>query len=532
MSEKIKTVVIVDDEFRIAQLIRQLIHWDELNMKCQAILSDGEKAYDEIINRTPDIVMTDIRMPKVDGLDLIKMTQKKGLSVNFIVISGYKEFEYAHRALEYGVEDYLIKPIKENELNAALQKIRIKIDSADMQTDYTQKMQATVKESEKILRKNFLSRMIDNKETPVQNLNNLHISNSGYIAIDVKLDSIEVSKIDSKEDLLVMNNISSFVEELLGDMVEELIVTSKPGLHIYCVMRYTDTSEEKLRKSLDDIKLKINGKLDAFDQYYVTIGVGRKHAFSELHNSINEAYQAVCNRMIFGADKVIFASELPKFDRINTEDYLAEARDTIQRCVASNNKDNLLHYVTQLYYNLNEKTIDCTIFYTIADRLSAMFFDDIQYSYGNVEKAKMNMYIKCQNCNRKASLVQTLKDSLSEYLDLMQIQEHKEIIKPIRLSKDYIEQHFNEKITLEEISALVGLSPAYFSTLFKKETGTNLINYINEIRINHAKMLLQTTDETIAAISNTVGYTDQRYFSKTFHKITGIKPILYRRLHA
>ena len=124
MQKKKWHVLIVDDELRIGTLINKLIHWDEFNLECVDVVDNGEKAF-EIIqsDRCPDIVLTDIRMPKISGLDLIRMTREHHRDVKFIVISGYKEFEYAQQALQYGVEDYLLKPINEEELNHVMRKI-------------------------------------------------------------------------------------------------------------------------------------------------------------------------------------------------------------------------------------------------------------------------------------------------------------------------------------------------------------------------------------------------------------------------
>ena len=124
MSEKKRSVLIVDDEFHIGILIRKLVHWEELGMECMDVLNNGEAALRMIREQNPDIVITDVRMPKVNGLDLIKAARDAGMRTCFIIISGYKEFEYAHKALAYGVEDYILKPVSEQELNDTLGKIR------------------------------------------------------------------------------------------------------------------------------------------------------------------------------------------------------------------------------------------------------------------------------------------------------------------------------------------------------------------------------------------------------------------------
>ena len=116
-------VLIADDEHKVGLLIKRLIEWEPLELECVGLVRDGETAYERIVEEKPDIVITDIRMPGMSGLELIEKVTGMGLRPHFIVISGYKYFEYAQQAIKYGVEDYLLKPVDETELNEILRKI-------------------------------------------------------------------------------------------------------------------------------------------------------------------------------------------------------------------------------------------------------------------------------------------------------------------------------------------------------------------------------------------------------------------------
>ena len=117
------TILIVDDEFRIGQLIRRLIHFEELGLELIDVFDDSEKALGAILLHHPDVVISDIKMPGMDGLELVRRTQEAGIASRFVFVIGFREFEYAHKALQYGVEDYLLKPVKEEDLNNILQKL-------------------------------------------------------------------------------------------------------------------------------------------------------------------------------------------------------------------------------------------------------------------------------------------------------------------------------------------------------------------------------------------------------------------------
>lgn len=131
MERAARTILIVEDEERIAQLIRKLIHLEELGLSCTGIAKNGQEGYETIMKDRPDIVITDIRMPRINGLDLIEMVRQQHPEVRFIVLSGYKEFEYAHRALQYEVDGYLLKPINEAELNETLGRIVGMLDARE-----------------------------------------------------------------------------------------------------------------------------------------------------------------------------------------------------------------------------------------------------------------------------------------------------------------------------------------------------------------------------------------------------------------
>ena len=211
MGEK-NSVLIVDDEFRIGLLIKKLIHWTELNMECLDVLDSGETAVKIIQEKKPDIVITDIRMPKVNGLDLIKTIRESDINVHFIVISGYKEFEYAHKALAYGVEDYILKPVNEKDLNDALHKIGKKLSDKEIFTKHQTELKRTIDKSNKIIRQNLLRNIIDQRENI--NLSDIPINMEGelYQGIDIKLDYIDCENMDIRHDTQTVNKVYSLVE--------------------------------------------------------------------------------------------------------------------------------------------------------------------------------------------------------------------------------------------------------------------------------------------------------------------------------
>lgn len=180
---RLKRVLIVDDEKRIGILVKNLIRWRELDMECVGVFDHGADALEAVRTNPPDIVITDIKMPQISGLELIQRAQQIKEDLFFIVISGYKEFEYAHKALEFGVENYLLKPIDEDELNQVLEKINVKMDQKDVLEN---KVKQIMTKGNKIIRRDFLRNIIDQSVERIEEP--IDFKGNCYRAIDIKCD--------------------------------------------------------------------------------------------------------------------------------------------------------------------------------------------------------------------------------------------------------------------------------------------------------------------------------------------------------
>lgn len=532
MEEKKKSVLIVDDEFRIGMLIKKLIHWSELNMECMEVLDDGEKAVQMVHEKNPDIVITDIRMPRVSGLDLIRIiSEENKTNTHFIVISGYKEFEYAHQALAYGVENYILKPVNEEELNDSLKKIAQKINA---QNDFELKkkeFQETIVKSNKIIRQNFLKNIIDQKENSAMQSTSVKMIGKIYRGIDIKLDHVDITEIDMHQDSRTADHIITLVDSVMKNNVQEFLICEKEYMHIYCLFNYDAEQSRKIKELINRILITVKDYLMGFDQYEVTIGIGsEQESFDKIRFSILEAYRAVCNRMHCGIGRLIYLEEIPSDTDLGIWKRFEDKKEYLYSSIGDYSGQNLKKQVLEIYGNTLQKNVDTTEYYGIAEKLVDLFF-----SYLNQEEqaeGKNMLLYKCQNCYKFNQLIEILSDTMKDYLDVLQESEKNKSLRPIRQAKEYVEKHFRDKILLEDIAAIVDLNPVYFSTLFKKETNMNFSTYLINVRMEQAKKLLVSSNDTIAAIGDAVGYGDQKYFSQLFKKVVGVKPAIYRRLHS
>ncbi|MCB7304236.1 response regulator [Bariatricus massiliensis] len=538
MQERKWKILIVDDEFRIGQLIKRLIKWDELPLICTDVVDNGETAYQVILDERPDIVITDIRMPKINGLDLVCMTKEIAKDIRFIIISGYKEFEYAHRALQYGVNDYLLKPISETELNEVLQKLTGELSRDCAAVKAEREMRRTVSVSEHIIRRDLLSHIMDKEQIPSQTemeqAYHVVLDAALYRGIDIKLDYTDFEKSDKKQDRLTMEKVLAIVEQNLDGHAKEELICEKPGMHLYCLFNYEAEKSKEIKGVIGAILSDIQDYLMGFEQYVVTIGVGtEKNEFAQMRYSIEEAQVAAGNRIKLGTGRLIYAEILRCETEKEIEDYLKPHKAKLKQAVETYSREGLEQSVNQIYspFMLKED-LDFSLCYPLAEEIISYFFEHVEVQSRESDDLKEFLFASVNQCYSITKLKELLKQNLGDYLTMSLKILETESTRPIRQAKQYVDDNYAEKITLEDIAGIVELNPVYFSVLFKKETGMNFSAYLVNIRMEMAKKMLREGNETIAAVAEKVGYKDSRYFSQIFSKTVGVKPALYRKLHS
>lgn len=531
MTENIKKVLIVDDEYFIGKLIQKLIKWNEKGLECAKILDNGADAVDYIKNNDLDIVITDIKMPGVSGLDLIRETRTISDKIQYIIISGYREFEYARTAMKYGTGHYVLKPINAEDLNEALDDVIKIIEDMEDKEAKEKKLIAAVESSEKIIKANILKNMIENEESEHTALFN---SESGlFRAINIKLDYEDISQIDKNADKLTVSKIVEITDRILGNKVNEVISCDKEYMNIYFLFNYNIAGE--IKNILNHILIKINEYLLGFERYRATIGVGNeKDKFNDMKISIKEAHEAIEKRLGLGINRIIYYQDVKTNNEtsINIKyiDIFKKYNDEIRKNIEAFSTDKVKYIVNSIFKEISET--DCkniNEIYLLPEWSLRLFSE---YSDEKIRENNEEMTALLNSCWNINECKKVLLQYMIECIDYIKNKSEVQVLRPVRVTVSYIEENFREKITIEEAAKTVDLNPIYLGSLFKKETGLSFSNYVIKVRIDLAKKLLLETNYTIAAIGAEVGYKDTRYFSQLFAKTVGIKPALYRRLHS
>ncbi|MTI58653.1 MAG: response regulator [Firmicutes bacterium] len=516
-------VVIADDEKKVCHLIQNLIDWDEMGVNIVGTANDGKAAYNLILQHEPDIVITDIRMPGFNGIDLVKKIKEIGLSTRFIIISGYRHFEYAHKAIKYGVEEYLLKPIKKEALKAAVEKIK-------------KKTTKNYKKYEHFFISNTIFYPEKTEESIVKDLN-LNFKDK----LQTGLTNIIFLKIDNKKnkDIEIINNILDKISKIskkIYNNINSEFITYIIHSGIIFVINYPSKNSVLIKKSYSTLFEKVSEYLDLFDNFVLTLGIGYPVSnITEISSSIQMAINAIIARIKIGTNKIIFPGDM-NFTEYKIVDILTVKRENaLRNAMETLNKVGIEQSLVGIFNELRfREYLNPRIIIEISKNIINISVQTLK-RHGLQAKNEIELrdFIS-QEIDRALSIndiYNLLLQSIYKEIDIINSRKRDEDNKPVREAKKYIHKHYMEKITLSEVAEIVHFSSDYFSTVFKKEVGINFSEYLINYRLDKAKNLLINTDMTIALISGKVGYTDSRYFSKLFREKIGIKPSEYRKLY-
>jgi len=529
-------VIIADDEPKVSQLIKNLIDWEALNLEHAATAHDGYEALALIKKHNPDIVITDVRMPGYDGIELIKNAKEFNQNIDFILVSGYQHFDYAYNAIKYGVKDYFLKPLKKNEINATLSKMVSKY------SDKT-KQELNNLESLKRHRLELLENIYHASDTDSFKLKTIHQINDSYNlslkegchqAIIIKPD-FEYQHEYKEAMRILLDKILKIAEKNLDNVCYEFVSASF-GDNIFIVVNFKEDNKKQLRKALNNILDESNLFKDVFKDLIVTIGTGNIYSrFDLLEQSAIQAKEAIIDRVVLGCGKINSYNQ-----DMHPNDYQAslialETRKKLLDCIDIFDLEGVKSIIDGIEENIKKTPIisGCRVYGTVHE-----IMDTVVYGLKNqlsISSEKSNIINEFFMIADMQNNVRDLFNSLRKYVIriMMEIQKDMkaEASRPIKKAQNYINMNYAHDINLEKMSEMAGFNATYFSVLFKKEIGIGFVEYLINIRIKVAKRLLADTNKSILDICLEVGYNDIKHFTKQFKKITKLTPSEYRKLH-
>lgn len=531
-------VLIADDELKICQLIKFLVDWDLLEMEVVGMAQNGLEALEKTRSLRPDIIIADIRMPGMGGLELIEEVKKIDDNIEYIVISGYRDFEYAHKAINLGVTNYLLKPIDKKELFESLLKIKERYANKTTQQTKDEKLKSFEIIDRNRKRKQFIEnivekRNIDDSSLSLSEINEMYkysFDDLNYQIIMIKIDGMKKKQKESIH--FIKEKIVEVLSSLLSDCNEWEFYFKESYCNILINYDENVFSERKTtRKTLDSLLT----QRDLFKDIQITIGVGSLlESISKINTSVKTARLAIAQRLVCGTNQVIYGDDI-NFDTEIFKNFLQQFDKEFYRALEM---QDILE-VKKVIENLRESVLskeDITGYEIIQlskQVVNSYIFSLKLYVPTTISDGLFETFIlEVEECATVDEVFDYLSKIIIENFELALLEKLKMDIKPIRQAKDYINKHYAEAISLEILSDEVGFSTAYFSTMFKNEVGLNFSEYLLNVRMEKAKEFLKETKFSVSEVCQKVGYSDIKYFTKKFIQYTNLKPNEYRKLYS
>ena len=529
-------IFLVEDEIIVREGIKNNINWQENGYFFCGEASDGELAFPMIQKLKPDIVITDIRMPFIDGLQLSRLIRLEMPWIKIIILSGYGEFEYAKQAIDIGITKYLLKPINGTELLSCMKLVGEDIYNEQREKANLDKFKRDMKEYELDERRRLFNDMVSNEQPLAQilvrgNELNLELSAMAYNIILFTMINVHNEKI--QYDNCIMKARWE-LEELFGSQ-EDIIKFDFliEGMALLIKGESIGDIHEKQDKYINQIK-DIMATYPI--HYFGGIGVPVTR-LGELSCSYHEASRAFAYRYIWSSSEILDSNLLIN-DGVSMNDFdttgiVSLDKKKVEEFLKSGTKEEIDYFVDEYLKCIGTVVKNSLLFrhYIVMDMtyiasgiMNELGCDnDIGNKYlNNKEQFQrlLSSFLHTKNYikNIFGSAIDLRDDIISKDEKLM-----------INKAKAYInDNYFNDEISLNQVAASVYISPNHFSAIFKKKTGETFIKYLTDLRMNKAKELLRCTDMRTSEVGFAVGYKDPQYFSFLFKKTQNCTPKQYR----
>lgn len=545
MAEKNLKLLIVDDEAEIREGINRLIPWEKNGVTVAGLASNGREALRIIAEVEPDIMLLDIRMPVMNGLEVLEQLPDQKHLPKVVILSGYDDFEYCRQALRKGVVDYLLKPCRPKEILEVIKKIKLTMIEDELQKGRGAYLQKQIQENIEILRENLVISLIEHEtldqeasltkwrlyqmEIPPDQIGVVliridHLKKSGSfsekrnLSLEERSYPEEIAKLKMavRQDLVFFLNSDSALKNIICDYDEDLLV----------LWSITKTPVPEFNQRMENFQQFIATRQT--DPYTVTIGFGElAENLAGLPSAFNSARLAVEYGFWEGPNRII---RFPKVagENLDGRHVSIQEQNAIIQCIKTNDPENLESALEAFFKNLVSQGSKSYVQKMVTALFCSVYHACVERGVKTEEIFGPQMAILDELPRLKT--LPELKQKI--YTCLRQIIEqhpaHKNQWKVVNNALKYMEENYGKDLSLESVAQKVYVSAGYLSTIFKQVLQKNFVDSLHEVRVNQARELLRNLRLKVYEVALRVGYKDEKYFSQIFKKYTGMTPHQYR----
>ncbi|OUS76467.1 DNA-binding response regulator [Paenibacillus sp. MY03] len=505
--------------------------WEEQGITVAGVSSNGEEGLQLISRLRPDLVITDIRMPIMDGLSMLRMVLEENRNCKFILISGYADFDYAQQAVQLGAFDFVVKPFSEEDIMSAVLRAKAEITEERMQLLSVREMENKLRESMPVLRQEYFALLVNHRiswedASERWDFLNIKLEPRGFVVMLIEMDNVREGTAEPSIRELELIRFS-----LLNIMQETLAEHARSVVFRYRLNQYLAVLNDTGVSSPIEMAEQICRNIERYTKVTISVGVGgRVSEISELPDSYRQAQQALSHHLFTEGNTAIMYDDIHQSG--SQEPLALEYKDELLLALRSGNVDKTVAILSTIAVSLQKLVSRQNPNYLLSlyDELAASAirtfyemvpYSDIQPLIQNFKSVQGTVGLSLASLQRQLLTLCTEGATLVHKNSLSSGQ--KVVYKAI----DYMKSRLSEDIAVGECAAHVHLSASYFASLFKQVTGMTVTQYMTSERIQKAKVLL-VEGAQVQEVALAVGYEERRYFSDVFKKITGQTPSEFR----
>lgn len=524
-------VMLVDDEYWTRTSLRETIEWSKYGFEIVGEAEDADKGFEMYLKLLPDIIITDIRMGDTSGLDLVEKIHKHNRETEFIVLSGYEQFDYAKTAYENGIQSYLLKPVDNDELLSKMLIIREKIEKRSRQSNES----FAITEQMKHLRNNYIYALFTSQLWNLPDLvekcglYGINLPKSRYIAASVCVD--KHSGIQNDEMLKISSLLENSIEYFIKQQGDEACFCKQKQYIFSFVLPVTEALDDKLK--IKDIMYDLQAQLEFVTEHTISIGFSGIHSgVEDIHTAYDEAREALCCMAWFGQSSIISFEEVPQnadFSFVISNEEIDGVTEAIYSGDGAAAKK-----IIEAFFAKTEAVSDLNIL-RIQNVMSEMIVIVVRSVLKNEQAIKevfgksLQPFAELQRFVKVLDIKSWVYAVIDKLINYCKSDEEKHTHHPlVEQAISIIEAEYKDQLSIDFIAERLYLSRRYLQYLFKKETGQTIHTYLTDFRINKAIELIKTGEYKMWEIGEMVGYQDSNYFGQVFKKVVGKTPQKYQ----
>lgn len=540
-------IFLAEDEVVVRETIKRMIPWEELGFELVGEAADGEMALPLLIRQQPDLLITDIKMPFMDGLTLARLAKKEIPGLKVVILSGYDDFNYAKQAIGIGVEDYLLKPITKNALIERLSEIRSRYEHEKTQKEYYEKFQREMQAYEKNSSRDFFEALVDGSMDMME-----VYKRAEKLGLDIVAEAYNVLifTMNCDEDFSGQRDEYSSWEAESLELLENFFaghssaMLFRSNIFSYGVLLkgQRETIEENTRACVDEIR-KILSRQDGRREWFLAVGQSVER-LSQIQKSYHTASRAFSQRYLYD-ENILYYDEMETMEhpggQAETEDnaYLQKVDVNalnpaiLQKFLSNGLQEETENFVKDYFYAIGQEPMESLVFrnYVILNvRFSVIsFIKGLGCDTNEMESADTEEVLAESGKNMESAIAYA-KKMISQAIEIRDQNSGNKNRSILKSAVDFIDSHYMEEdISLNTVANVANVSSNHFSALFSQNMGQTFIEYLTTLRMNKAKELLRCTGMRSSEIAGEIGYKDAHYFSYLFKKTQGMTPSDYRK---